>query len=502
MRIFVFISSFVLLVLASTSVKAQVYGSNTFELQYGNLPFEDDRELTTSYDQLNLFYDHDKISFYGRIEHFLTPKNDRNYLELTQKRFQYQDDNFRVRVGNFYETLGRGLLLRSYDIPGSVYEDAYDRTRYAFNRDLEGAAIGYTNNRIQINLLRAKPLLNTFAPNTKPDSLRRPDLIDAVQTNFFLTEDITLGGIFMRSQTDGFSGSREFGSFLFDANVIEGVSVFGEYAFNTTSKLFSFNAASDYALYLGTNFYYNSLGGSLEYKNYQNFRLGAGYNDPPSLIKEHTYPLLNRSTHVLETSDETGIQAEAYYNFEGGHSITLNYTTATNEVFKKFEYREYFVEGYYVVDNFLSFKGFLDFAKDDLKGEENRITFGIITDKTFDYTWGLALDLQYQTFDRSFEPDRSQNYYASLAFSYLPDLTLSVVVEASSDPQETDDPTTTVSEVDTRFWLGGNVAYKFNSDISLDLFAGKRRGGPACTSGICYEILDFEGVELRFSTRF
>lgn len=491
----------VILLFTSGSAVAQVYGSNTFELQYGNLPFEEDRELTTSYDQLNLFYDHDKISIYGRVEYFLTPKNDRNYLELTQKRFQYQDDNFRVRLGNFYETLGRGLLLRSYDIPGSVYEEAFDRTRYAFNRDLEGVAIGYTNNWTQVTLLRAKPLLNTFAPNTKPDSLRRPDLVDAVQANFFLTEDITLGGIFMRSQTDGFSGSREFGSLLFDANVIDGVSLFGEYAFNTTSQLFKFNAASDYALYLGMNFYLNSLGGSLEYKNYQNFRLGSGFNDPPSLIKEHTYPLLNRSTHVLETSDETGIQAEVYYNFEGGHAITVNYTTATNEVFKKFEYREYFAEGYYVVDDFLSFKGFFDFAKDDLKGEKDRVTFGVITDKTFDYTWGLALDLQFQKFDRPLE-DPSRNYYTSLTFSYLPDFSISAVIESTTDPQETDDPTTSISESDTRFWLGGNMAYKFSSDISVELFAGKRRGGPACTSGICYEILDFEGVELRFSTRF
>lgn len=502
MRKLVFLTCFTLLGLCTVTLKAQVYGSNTFELQYGNLPFEEDRELTTSYDQLNLYYDHDKISFYGRFEYFLTPKNDRNYLELTQKRFQYQDETFRVRVGNFYETLGRGLLLRSYDIPGSVYEDDFNRTRYAFNRDLEGAAIGYTNNWTQFTILRAKPLLNTFAPNTKPDSLRRPDLIDALQANFFLNEDITLGAIFMRSQTDGFSGSREFGSLLFDANVIDGVSLFGEYAFNTTSQLFKFDDAGDYALYLGMNFYLNSLGGSLEYKNYHNFRLGSGYNDPPSLIKEHTYPLLNRSTHVLETSDETGIQAEIYYNFDGGHSVTANYTSATNEVFKRFEYREYFVEGYYVVDDFLSFKSFVDYAKDDLKGEEDRVTVGIITDKSFDYTWGLALDLQFQTFNRPFDADPSQNYYASLAFNYLPDLTVSAIIEASSDPQETDDPTTNISETDIRFWLGGNVAYKFSSDVSVDLFAGKRRGGPACTSGICYEILDFEGVELRFSTRF
>jgi hypothetical protein len=37
---------------------------------------------------------------------------------------------------------------------------------------------------------------------------------------------------------------------------------------------------------------------------------------------------------------------------------------------------------------------------------------------------------------------------------------------------------------------------------TISMFAGKRRGGPACTSGICYEVLDFEGIEIRLKTIF
>ena len=34
------------------------------------------------------------------------------------------------------------------------------------------------------------------------------------------------------------------------------------------------------------------------------------------------------------------------------------------------------------------------------------------------------------------------------------------------------------------------------------LTVGKRRGGPACTAGTCYEVQPFEGAELRVASRF
>ena len=493
-----------LLVLAyHQKVVAQVYGSNIFEFQYGNLPYEDNRDLTTSYNQLNLFYDSDNLSFFGKVEQFITPFEERNYLDLTQKLVQYQDDNFRIKVGNFYETIGRGLLLRSYDIPGSVYEDPFERTRYAFFRDLEGISVEGFNDWIEVKAIRAKPLFNLNPPNFEPDSARRPDLVEAVQVNVFVNDLVSIGGAYMRHNPSFTNNYQDYGSFIFDVNPISNVQLFGEYAFQSNTTPFGFNDEDAFALYSGLNFYSGSFGASLEYKNYNNFRLGQGFNDPPPLIKEHTYAVLNRSTHVLETSNETGIQAELYYTFDAGHTLVSNFALANNNVFIEQKYREFFIEGYYVVDDYLSFKSFFDYAHDDPKLEEQRVSVGVIADKSFDYEWGFVVDLQFQTLNRDFENSGTENYYGSLTFNYQSDLSAGLIFEATTDPQLTDDPRTfTDLETDTRYWLGGNVSYKFNSSHRLDLFAGKRRGGPACTSGICYEILDFEGVELRFSTRF
>lgn len=480
----------------------QLSGSNTFEFQYGNLPYEENRDLTTSYDQLNLYYDYNNFSLYGRIEHFLSPFRERNYFDLTQKRAQYQDNRFNIRLGNFYETIGRGLLLRSYEIPGSAFEDDFYRTRYAFNQDVEGISVEFNADFFDVQLVRGRPLFNPLPPNFEPDSLRRPDLFEAVESTIFLTNNYSIGGAYMRLYENGARDFGEYGSLMFNGNLPLNFQITSEYAFNADEKLFSFNSGDSYAFYTGLNYFYDTFGASLEYKNYNNFTLGSGFNNPPSLIKEHTYPVLNRSTHVLSTENETGIQFEAYYTFEDGHSLTANYTTAKNEISRRFDYEEYFIEGSYNVNEFLTIKSFLDYANDDPKGEENRISAGVITEKLFDYIWSLTLDVQYQQFERDFNENRSENYYASVSVNYIPDLTVSAVFEASTDPNLTDDPRTFDVETDTRIWIGGNLLYEINRTHTVEVFAGKRRGGPACTSGICYERLDFEGVEVRLSSRF
>ena len=89
-----------------------------------------------------------------------------------------------------------------------------------------------------------------------------------------------------------------------------------------------------------------------------------------------------------------------------------------------------------------------------------------------------------------------------LGVSKSSDLNLSVVWEISNDPYLTDQPDTPESESSIRNWPGLEASYRINPTNTISVFAGKRRGGPACTSGICYEVLDFEGVEIRFKTRF
>ena len=82
------------------------------------------------------------------------------------------------------------------------------------------------------------------------------------------------------------------------------------------------------------------------------------------------------------------------------------------------------------------------------------------------------------------------------------DLTGGIVLERSTDPLEADDPRTEQIETAARHWLSFNGGVQIDNHHLVSLFYGRRRGGPACTAGICYEVLDFEGFELRWTTTF
>ena len=69
------------------------------------------------------------------------------------------------------------------------------------------------------------------------------------------------------------------------------------------------------------------------------------------------------------------------------------------------------------------------------------------------------------------------------------------ILELSNDPFQ-------LTDNDTRNWLGFYGRYKYSTNSNFLVFAGQRRGGPACSAGICYEVLDFEGLEIRWNTRF
>jgi hypothetical protein len=232
----------------------------------------------------------------------------------------------------------------------------------------------------------------------------------------------------------------------------------------------------------------------MEYKDYHNFMLG--FNDPPPLVKEHAYLLLNRSTHTLEPANETGWQTEFFYTFDAGHALTFNLAQATNELFSnRFFYKEQFFELSYYVTPAFNIKAFIDHGADGLFAEKDRQTLGIYFEHEWSNRWGAILDYEYQTFTRDlFEDQNINNQALMLTFSYAPDLALGFVAERSNDPNDLKE------NKELRYWLGGNISYQYSQTHLLSLFYGTRRGGRACTAGICYEILPFEGIELRINS--
>ncbi len=116
--------------------------------------------LSSLYDQLNLGYRYKGLKASVRYEQFLSQNEGSSYYSLSQFQVQYRKEKLELKVGNFNETLGNGLLMRGYEIAGSVFEEEAYRTRYGFYRDMLGFSAKYTGDIWYLNALRGKSLVN------------------------------------------------------------------------------------------------------------------------------------------------------------------------------------------------------------------------------------------------------------------------------------------------------------------------------------------------------
>ncbi len=491
---------FVLLFFSCAGIgKAQLYVSNMLEYQLGNLPFVAPDNYTTTYDQVNISYLYQKIRLGLKFENFKTPDQSRDYNTVSQRFLEFSDKGLQLKIGNFYEIFGRGLYLRSYELPGVILEQQGFRKRYGFYRDIDGVLLKYSNNFLEFKALSGKPLDNTLPPGID-NNIRRSNLLEGTELVINFLDGWNIGGSYLRNNRG--TDFVEYGSFNIGGILPGDVQFYSEYAqkMGTGNPFLDLTEKSVHGFYSSLNFTAAAIGISFEYKDYNDFTFG--FNDPPPLIKEHQYLLLNRSTHVLLPQNETGWQGEAIWSLPGSHFVTLNITEAVNQFLSdRYVFKELFGElNYFWSDNTL-FKFFADRSQEPLFLQKNRSAAGLVWENEWPDLWGSSIDIEYQTFQREVVPvQKVENTAVILTISKAPKFSGGIVWERSSDPGLTDNPTTIARERKVRNWFSYSLGYQYSNSHFVSIFYGKRRGGTACTAGICYEVLPFEGFELRITT--
>jgi len=466
----------------------QFTGNNLLETQFGKLPSDTVSSFATLYDRAVLDYKHKRFKAGITLEQYHTPYSGRNYLSLQQARLEYRSKSLQINVGNFYETIGRGTLLRSYQIQGAILEDLSYRSRHYFHRDILGANVQFRKNNFTAKALYGKPLNNLF-PTSQSFENRRPDNIGALYADYNLNGQILGAGVMHLSNE---FDNNLFGMLTASGYVSDVVSYYGEFS-SQIAQLNIENRSDEswYAAYFNVNLSFDNMGITAEYKHYNNFLLGAGFNEPPALVKEHIYRVLNRSTHVMQPQNESGYQIEAFFYLGDASVLTLNNAIAINNFGRRFIFQEYFAEYATTLNQKHDVKLFVDYAEDPFKSENNRLSWGAYAEWQLKKQSGLKTELEVQTFERN-NAD-VHNLAAYVGYSHKSKISAGIITEISNDPFLTEN---------NRLWVGFNGKYKINSKNTLLLFAGQRRGGPACNSGVCYEVLDFEGLELRLTSRF
>ena len=220
---------------------------------------------------------------------------------------------------------------------------------------------------------------------------------------------------------------------------------------------------------------------------------------PPTLVKEQSYRLLNRSTHVPELTYETGYQLEIYYRFLNNSMLTLNHALAKNKISadRSPVFKEYFAEYRFYAEEKLSGQVFADYSNAPFVNENNRYAGGFLIECDHNSGLSSSLEAELQYIERtSVETVTFYTAYLTYTLSKTSKYSASLVYEYTNDPIQLQDMKS------YNAYPSLNLSYRPDSHNQIALFVGKRRGGLACTSGVCYDVLDFEGLEIRLVTRF
>lgn len=490
---------FILFVGGVFEARSQISVFNLAEYQNGNIPGFEPSNVNSIYDQFNLEYKLSNFKTYFRLENFYSTDSNRNhYTELTQYSLNYRKNGLEFKAGNFYETLGKGLLYRGYEIKNSIYEDQISRVKQGFYRDTRGFFGSYSNSFFQIKALRGKLLINQLPANAPNNRL---DMVSAAETSFsFLNQHAGIIGL----QNDNETERSKYISTFMGGNIFNIFDYYGEFAHrvNKGDKFTDFGTGNSYGAYFNLGYSTNGFGASFEWKDYQNFFIGSGISDPPTLVKEHIYKLLNRSTHVPYYFDESGIQLEFFIVPAENHLLTINHSRSKNELgATEFKSAEYFADWQFSLKKYNQFKIFADYSFDGILFETARYSGGLYYTRTLPKNWSYSLETEIQQIERTFsETQAFQNIYLGLLVNHSTKFSTALIFEFTNDTKVADIANTV--QVETKqYYPGINLSYKPNRKNTIQLFAGKRRGGPACTSGICYEVLDFKGIEIRWSTK-
>lgn len=254
----------------------------------------------------------------------------------------FEDGNLSVRVGDFYDQFGSGLIFRAYE----------DRA-LGLNTSIEGVRLAYRyGDYFQVKGIYGRPRKYMERAESQ---VRGVDM--SVNLSSLLGNQqsfLTLDGSYV-SRYERYTGTSEEVDASVDAYSVRlgweynGFTLKGELVKKTKDGA-AYNewqnrkgsAGLVEIGYSGNNLGVLVSGRRLEYMEFRSSRdaigIGEGLNYLPSLTRQYTYLLANLNPYSTQGNGEIGGQVDFYYNFprgsflggKRGMKIALNFSTYYN----------------------------------------------------------------------------------------------------------------------------------------------------------------------------
>lgn len=507
----------------AVAAQAQISGGNLLIGQAGNVIGAERKDRSDLYERLDLQWSSDALTLGGRFEYNRSDDDRADfgraaaYQRLTQRWAEWDRDGLGVRVGNFYTILGRGLLHRSWELPGVVYDEVGTQTRYAAARDLSGARVHAERGPVSAQIFRGRVNDGTTSPAREALGLERyRGVLDGAELRTRLPRSASVGAAWSR-YTYGDAPERQYASGFAQVDPLEAAGVKGwsaPFAFEYAAERPSLaswwqwrrGAEQAHAMYASGSLLWRRYTFLAEYKDYDGFRLGL--NDPPSLVREHAAPLLNRDTHLLDAEGEEGFQLEASGPLHPWATVTANFSRSDGAPgLRWLRFEERYAEVHVAPPGSDAWECtvFADRGFNTFDFVVDRHSLGVAASARLPQAFAVSLDLERKRVETQgfFGPrEWFQDEFVSVAVSRAGWGTAGMSVTRTSDPRDLPSDDFGLPTAERASFIGGSLSGDVGQSHQVSLFAGRRRGGRACTSGTCYDVPSLEGAELRVTSRF
>ncbi len=456
----------------SKSEKLSLNGSNQLEysLQRGKYPawrsYEDWLELEANYKWYTLG---------GRFEQHLPSDKDSVWMDLTLKYLQMERGDLDITLGDYYVTLGRGLMLRSYEQRDLRYDN-----------NLEGVKLDWNRKPLDITFLWGKGM---------GDQRKRRSPIGGAHAKVDISDWLKLGTSYLNTKPRGIGRIQLLGG---NSEIsISHLNLYGELVRKYNPKG-SFLPQEGTGTYFSSNVFSAGWGVSLEYKDYRNLDFSdedLTYNQPPTLTKEHQYVLLNRNSHILNPADEKGFQIEVNYSPLKRANLVLNMSSTWNHENEDLFGEVYLETEYNFPDRAQMKSGFGYRETQEELGNPKRnflvleATYYLSTNNSINF----ALEHLFNKSDGSGTPYSLIQFYEqiiSLSFSHSPLYSATLSYERTAE------------HLLKRNWFLVSVDFNLDEKNNLSLSLGSRRAGKVCYGGMCTYKPELEGIEAKLLTHF
>jgi len=460
------------------------------------------------------------------------PETGPEFKGIKRRFIEYQNFGFSIRAGHSSEVYGKGLALNLFEDRGLAFNTWLDGVKISYKKDAFSASLiaGTIDFRDSVNITRHEIY------DIKGGNL-----------NYDISEQFTVGLSFIRTNGEIPQAKLKKNILseipeLYFTFASEKFELFVNWARLWINNIDDKKTSEGYGVYGSFSYFDEGFGLTLDYKDYR-FNIENPFKrfdktrtskifpfqNPPIVMKEHSYTLLSRPLHEVDFNDETGLQLELYYLLTDDLNITFNASLASRHNLFKYDskkfrftekkreanflpsldnkyspYYEMFLEAEYNVSFNTTFNFGLAYRNKVLYNEftENKGTHKINSvvmpfAANFQVSEYLSSQIKYQLEFREDNFNVKQKDFYNQHIDFL--TTIQQKLSLTIRYEFTDNNFDVSGRKD---WLAFETGYRINSRNVLTLTYGRERGGLVCANGVCRYVLPFKGFRFSLQTIF